>query len=323
MAEIDKVIGEAVGKLAGAGVSEFANLGKEAIAVLEPAQQALANEVREQLGINSLPLDNLEEEPNLYGPVTDYDIIKDYNWTNSSIIEKNKIPSMVLTEYQMDGNMLLSNIKYWVKQLAKDKDEATRNNPYANLYKAKPTGVSYTFPWFNEYHHQLTQSWGEFKGIDSTKYGEMFVKIATLAADSPGVAINTPKEWKGPSPATITYEIVLFNTGNPQEIPYNISKNKQLINRLIMSTLHDQVNAIMALPPALFTLNIENIRYSPACVISSLDVTNIGVLIKDGGEIVPEAYKVKFAITELITESRQLFDAAVAGKKVFTAITND
>lgn len=258
-----------------------------------------------------LPLKSLDSSQ--YGEANAYDIVNDYDWTLSPREARGEtVAKMILTEFEMDSNALISNLKYWVKPVF-DKN----SNPYSGLYRAQPTGVIYEFPWFEEYNHTINQNWEDFKGLESTNLAETFKKGLSLLTNSPGIAVNTPKVWKAAGRATIPYRITLFNTtSNPSA---SISKNKKLINRLIASTLHDQQGPILAVPPALYTVDIPGVRYSPACVISNLEIYNKGVIVRKDGNAVPEAYEIKFSLNELIVESRQIF-AGVTGSEKITAI---
>lgn len=261
-----------------------------------------------------MPLDSLDSEK--YGS-GEFDVLNEYDWTlaPAKIGRKNVAP-LILTQYEMNANTVLANLKYWVRPIFRE-----TASPYEGLYRAQKTGINFILPWFEEYHHSIVQNWEDYKGLESTKIGERVIKGVELLTNSPGIAINTPKVWKGAARASIPYTITLFNaTKNPQE---SINKNRKLIQRLIASTLHDQQNPILASPPALYTMEIKDVRYSPACVLSNLDIVNVGTMIKDpSGGVLPEAYRVKFTINELISESRQIYEGAIGGPLI-SAIIDD
>ena len=60
---------------------------------------------------------------------------------------------------------------------------------------------------------------------------------------------------------------------------------------------------------------VPGIRYSPVSVISSLQIDNIGVLKIVDGTVIPEAYDIKIGMTDLLTESRQIFAGAIGGEE--------
>lgn len=255
-----------------------------------------------------LPLTDLD--PSKYGVIGIYDVVNNYDWTLAPSQARDKVPIMKLVEYELDANALLASLKYWTRPIFKE-----TASPYEGLYRANPTGVEYIFPWFEDYHHNITQNWEDFKGIESTSFGEKVLKGINILTNSPGISINTPKIWKGVARATVTYNITLFNTTTDSKA--SIKRNKALINRLIASTLHDQQNPILAGPPALYSLEIPGVRYCPACVLSNLIITNLGTFIKDEtSSFLPEAYKISFTLNELITESRQVFEGAIGNSKV-------
>lgn len=295
--------------------TESLNLFTQGVQTIQKGYEDITDTVKEKIGFNPLELNKLNSAQ--YGENQgSYDILSDYNWTINGKRLRGNIPHLKLRQFQIDGNLLLANLSYWTKHIV---DQDARNNPYQGLYKARPTGIIFRFPWLNSFNHAITQNWGDFKGLENTALGDIMSKVVLYASDTPGVHINTPKMWTGPSQATIPYEITLFNTGEPAQIVKNIDMNKKFINRLIMSTLHDQANAILALPPALYELEIQGVRVSPACVISNLQVENIGTIVLKNNRTVPEAHRIRLTITELISESRQIFDG-VNGGKVVTAI---
>ncbi len=269
--------------------------------------------------VGEIPIASLRGED--YGTSLVIDVVNDYDWTLApkdglSGDSRAHVPRLELTQFELDANALIANLKYWTRPIFND-----QSNPYEGLYRAKPTDVVFYLPWFEDYHHQITQNWEDFKGLESTELGEKFIKGAQILTNSPGVAINTPKIWKGAARATIPYNITLFNTTGVNSAE-SITKNRQFINRLIASTLHDQKNPVLAGPPTIYEMHIPGVRISPACVLSNLTITNMGVFIKDqgSGTLVPEAYKISFQINELISESRQIFDGSLSGGTKITSI---
>jgi len=268
----------------------------------------------EQVTAKPLPLNELDGDK--YGAASQYDIVNEYDWTLAGQDARTEVSELLLTQYELDANALLANLKYWTTPILSE-----QSNPYEGLYRAKPTGVSFILPWFEEYHHQVTQNWEDFKGLESSEFADKIVKGVQLLTNSPGIAINTPKIWKGAALADVPYTITLFNTTGKQD---SIEKNKKFINRLISSTLHDQQNPLLATPPALYSMEIKGVRYSPACVLANLTISNVGTMIKaPNGEVLPEAYKVAFQVRELISESRQIFEGAIGGSKVEAIVSSD
>jgi hypothetical protein len=272
----------------------------------------MAEGVTEKVG--AIPIGGLR--PSEYGPAGIINVREYYDWTlaPAGYESRRDVPLLRLTQYELDANALLANLKYWTRPIFNDK-----SNPYEGLYRAKFTKVVFELPWFEDYHHNITQNWEDFKGLESTDIGEKMIKGAAILTNSPGVSINTPKIWKGAARSTVPYNITLFNTTGRSE---SIIKNKQFVNRLIASTLHDQQNPVLAGPPTLYEMEIPGVRFCPACVISNLIITNLGVLIKTPIGLVPEAFKISFQLNELISESRQIYDGATAGGVLIKSIIN-
>ena len=242
-----------------------------------------------------------------------FDVVNNYPWTLSDKANRQNVPFIQLTEYEQDVATLYAQLAYWTSNL-KPSDVGRSINPYENLYHALPTGAIFILPYFEDYDHQIGQSWEKTKGIADYAIADKVLQIAGNIAKAlqlaPGTTVNQPQVWKGPSNAnTYTINFKLFNTNNADDI----TRNMTLKRRLQMSTLHDQRTAILSSPPAIFEVNIPGIRYSPAAVISQLNVNNIGQINLIKGENVPDAYEFNIQILELITESRQILDASVTG----------
>ncbi len=277
-----------------------------------------------QLKVENKPLNKLKSESKYYPTMDLINVLQEYSWTVSnsiskeSITEKN-IPHIEMIEYEQDVSMIWANVFYWLKVIAKN---SPTNNPYESLYHAKKTGTTFIFPFFSEYNHNLTQNWEPSKGIMNFDVVSKLMNLVQAGVGAlnlaPGTAINQPKVWSGTGAGSYEFTFNLFNTVKRDDV----AKNKKLINRLIMSSLHDQQNAILASPPALFEITIPGIRYSPAAVISNLSITNTGQMNVILGDIVPDAYEIKIQITELIVESRQIYDAAIKDKRM-SAINNE
>ena len=239
------------------------------------------------------------------------DVAGKYDWTVTPPNKRKKIPRFTMVEYEMDGNLLMSNLISWTKNLV-----GTAKNSYEGMYRAKETGYMYAFPWFETYHHTVNQSWGAFPGMEGFDVVKNLATAVGAFKGAPGIYINNPQAWNGISPISFTYKITLLNTVNPDAY----KKNKALINRLLMSSLHNQQNIALAVPPCIFVVDIPGIRYSPAATIAGIQIENRGILRSIGKDIIPEAYEVTMTIQELIPESRQIFAGAIGGPKVVAII---
>jgi hypothetical protein len=245
-----------------------------------------------------------------------FNVVENYPWTFTPPINRIKVPFIQLIEYEQDNSALYAQLAYWGKGIAGISSDD--NNPYNNLYHAKPTGTYFIFPYFEASHTRVNPSWNVKGGVLDFAGAEQLTKVVTGAIQvlnlSPGVMINQPKVWDGTQAFTYTVTFTLFNT---YPTPSDISQNMKLLLRLRMSTAHSQQNVILALPPAIFEVYIPGIRYSPASAITQLEITNLGqmnqMVIDGKGVNVPDAYQVSVTISELITESREIISASMGG----------
>lgn len=254
-----------------------------------------------------------------------YNIVEDYPWTITDSKQRINVPVIELIEFEQDVSTLYASLNYWYTQAAKSKTLTVSDNPYQGLYSAKETKARFIFPYFEEYDHNVSQTWDVSKGLlQDEKAGALATTIQNVQKamqKAPGSNINQQRIWQGSAPATYTFNFHLFNTiGGTSDNSKQIKANMVLRNRLLMSALHDQQTATMISPPALFTVKMPGIRYSPAAVISNIVVSNVGQMNQmnlDGvGKIVPDAYKFAITISELIVESRQLLDSAVNNRRI-------
>ncbi len=281
---------------------------------------------------------------NVHGNIT-------YRWTISKRNEiLGQVPYIILTEYRQDMSALLSSFARFAYLgsnaggqievlLERTGNAATRAgsinpmddlsyNPYKGLYQAQPTGNVYLFPWYSQYHHEISSSWddntGALEDIVST-YGDKVTRFLT-----PAGGLDVPKAWQTLQPGNIQYEISLINTDFEQkEFNQGINNHMNLIDSLILANLPIRDGFMTMLPPCIYTMLIPGIRYSPACCINFLEVTNIGQLNRYnlGGKrtnaIVPDEWKIRFMITELVRESNVIYKGAMDVSKQIEAISTD
>lgn len=253
------------------------------------------------------------------------DIAYEYPWTfTTPEARKNlpQIPTIILTEYEQDANALYSQLAFWKDQVT-DAWNNANGNPYKSMYYAKPTGLKYILPFFEQYHTRVSPKWGEGGGmLENETFKNVLRGIGGAIAifkggagenSAPGLFMNKPKQWTGAEPATYVIQFSLFNTIGDRDYV----RNDNFLKRLRMSVSHSQVNMMVALPPAIFTVSIPGVRYSPAATITGLSIENqgqINQLNKGANAInVPDAYKVQITITELILESRQIIQTVETG----------
>ena len=259
----------------------------------------------------------------------DFNVADKYSWTltDPRYRAKNGVPYIELVEYEQDLSTLYAQLYYWYGQV-KDFSQLTNSvNPYADLYHALPTGVTFRLPYFDDYDHMISQTWEKTKGLMNNPIASKTLNLASNAAKlfklAPGTSVNQPQVWSGAGNADYSIDFMLFNTLSPDDIKRNLIFKR----RIQMSTLHDQRTALLASPPAIFTVKIPGVRYSPAAVIAQLSVTNVGQInmipVNGVTMAIPDAWAFNIRITELIPESRQLMKDATELVPKITAITEE
>lgn len=254
----------------------------------------------------------------------------DICWTTTPYSEKalSEMPCVEMIGYQQQWSTTLISINTWFTRF---KNIGNGGNPYKNLYMGIPQPSStYRLPFFNEYHHNTSQSWQENNG----PVGEWTKKLTDLAETAakmvlPAAGILYPKSYAGAGPTTYSFTFNLINTnagnGTPADISHNISRNKQFIEQFIRDNLHDQNGMLSIIPPLIYEVFIPGVRWSPAAVVSNFVVSNKGSLNRNTNGIIhgakpnyiyPDAWEITIGITELINESRKIWDDARAGTTI-------
>ena len=268
--------------------------------------------------------------------IKDCDVVSNwqYKWREDVITDPAEIPRIELMEYELTNNALYSfsvRLQEQYKTLTSSDDSS--NNPYAGLYSGLPTGVFYKFPFFSPTVANSQTTWNENGQVAQTEAANAVIGVATglfdtvmnAASDLGNVSpsINQPKPmvWAGTSNGTVQFEFYLLNTNTGSErLWFNHWK---LITYLRLSVLHNQRNAVFAVPPSIFTMNIPSVRYSPACYISNLSIDQLGhitpytALAKVANGLtdqqlaqeelyIPDAWKVNITIQDLLPMSRQI-----------------
>lgn len=243
-------------------------------------------------------------------------------WTTSQLSPKalNEVPYIEMRGYRQDWGAVIGNISAWYSRAV---DAAVGvNNPYEGLYLG--THIStYKLPYLEDYHHAISQQWGDGTGGFGTKTEEvMNLAMNFLKAALPGVGVVKPKSYTGSSEASYSFTLNLINTYEVGVGHKNKKRNREFLESIIMDSLHRQNNALSIEPPLIFEVFIPGIRWSPASVITNVSVTNKGSLnmAKDIGMlsseapkkyIFPDAWEVTITLTELIKESKNLYEQAI------------
>jgi len=247
-----------------------------------------------------------------------FNIVGDYAWTLSPSHTRQKdVPQIILIEHEQSVCTLWAQLSRFIYSVNPPPNE----NVYKDLYFSKPTGTTFYLPYFEPYNHNLAQSWIESKGVYDynlvKNMTDAYVVLQKAAQNTVGAKVNLPYMWNGSQPISYTINFHLFNTtGNDDDIKANLNFK----DRILMSTLHDQRTILLASPPALFEVIVPGIRVCPAAVISQLNINNVGQMnqwdkssLNRNRMIIPDAWEFNITIQELITESRQIYQASRKG----------
>ena len=248
---------------------------------------------------------------------------KDFCWSNTpyTTTALNEMPFIEMIGYAQTWSSAIESINYW---MSRDRIGISVANPYSGLYLGERKSY-YKLPYFNEYHHEISQSWAANQGaIDSTINQVLKLGEDIGRAFLPAAGILSPKSYEGSGPGTYAFVLNLINTNggsNPKtDLATNITNNKKLLESLIKDSLHDQNNSLSVAPPLIYSVYIPGVRWAPVAVVTGLSVKNKGSLNTNRGGILgslpqnyiyPDAWEVTISITELIDESRKIFNDAI------------
>jgi len=242
---------------------------------------------------------------------------KDIIWTASDydVGQANKeFPYIELVEWEPTFSGTLEAITYWLQRAFGEPGEV-----YKGLYVGKPTKNTYVLPFFMDTHHQIGQNWEE----NQAPLGQWVKDQGSKAMGGvrtiyPAVGILYPKTYKGMSEYRYDVSFHLINTtgGSEEEAIQNIKKNRAFLEQFIKMNLHVQHTPLTVTPPCIYEALIPGVRWSPACVVANLSVSNKGTLnrmpgIGGGTYIVPDAWEVQIQFRELLNESRSIYSEAI------------
>jgi hypothetical protein len=243
----------------------------------------------------------------------------DICWTTTPYTAKalNELPCVEMFGYEQTWSAVIENINAWMERF---KEAGAGGNPYKGLYVGTPK-TKYKLPYFNEYHHAITQGWGAGQGPvgDATKkitdFAETLSKVILPAA-----GILVPQSYEGGSPGTYSFSFNLINTnaGVGNQMEDNVVNNRLFLEQFITDNLHGMNGCLSVTPPLIYEIYIPGVRWSPAAVVSGVTVNNKGMMNKgifpdlSPNYIYPDAWEVTVAITELINESKSIYKDAVS-----------
>lgn len=253
-------------------------------------------------GMRGLPLSVVANA--LFGANKNINVTLDWPWLEPHIMTRNErkiVPSIYMKEYEISENGLYSTINYY-KWQKEENSKGANANPYKGLYAGKKTGMVFTFPYISSWAGGLSTEWDKAEsmadrtGMPTDKMG-MFGEAAGQAAEFIESAtkmtgmMNTmmtklknknevmilnpviPKIWKGTQGEEINLVFYLFNTDSPPSVWI---KNWTLITYLKMAVTFNQLNAMFATPPAIYTVTIPSIIHMSSAYISKYKVEQVG-----------------------------------------------
>ena len=284
------------------------------------------------------------------------DVVSNMNWLQKRSLtneELGQVPRIILTEYQMSMNGLYSTLRFYKTAFANSNFKNGEINPYENLYSAKPTGMKFIFPYFNEELDNHSSAWQVAKDLADASGLDLggIVKEITNIVGSLKTAYEayramirpdkfssykvSPYIWKSTVGIRPSINFSLFNTPtSPEEdITDTYTNNKNLVDYLRLASTFDQVGPIEAQPPSIFTVLIPGVYYMPAATIESFQVKSIGsVILKDIGghtQFLPEAFNINMILQPLVPSSQGITFAGAHSTmegvdflKSFSAISN-
>ena len=225
---------------------------------------------------------------------------------------------------------------------------------YEDLYYVKPTGFKYKLPYLETTYKSVQNQFdsanpdtgvgaGLFAGIMSN-LGKAVANIATsFNVLEPGTYIEQPKFYgfAGRSGKTYTVQFPLVNTGNNFQ---DVISNWQLLFLLIYQNTPNRLSKDLIDPPKIYEAMIKGIWYNRWTYISQLDVEFLGATRKmfvpipvsyqgdnletytryEGFEtVIPDAYQVKIAVTELFAETQNMLYAMLREKQHLVSVTDN
>lgn len=228
-----------------------------------------------------------------------------------------------------------------LSQLAKSDNllDGFIENPIANSFLANKTNFKYRLPYLQLQSQDFSTSFGDAENQKSNILGKISSEIQSIISRRagfqtgtkgfPGVlqnarsvalanaglllgdlgraiypAINAAKPqnkfYQGSSPVSYSLTFELSNTIDEKKSKWNKEFVELLAHNAGMGNLR---NSIVGDSPCIYTLEIEGIRWCPACHINA-SYEGQGNLLVVGGETMPEAYTVTLEVSEIFPPLR-------------------
>lgn len=282
-------------------------------------------------------------KPNGSGAI---DVVNDYLWTLTPKEGRKEIPTIVLTEYEVDETIISRQIDFYVNGIAgasqnllgTEGGNADFLSPYDQLFpKDKWTEFYYVFPFYSDINFEVnTPQWASLDTLEAgakatadlgslvhPAIGQALEKgfqiagnlaLAGAAAFYPKVGImDRPKLWESHDFRSYTIKLPLYNTYNTDPQKPEWKKNRDLCELLVNQNLYNKLTFITGIPPVFYEVLIPGQHYSPAACVTNLTIYNRGNLRQfeaDGFTYnVPDVYEINMTLTDLVIPSKNLFQA--------------
>lgn len=270
------------------------------------------------------------------------DVINQLHWKNSGSVDE--VPYINAVEKELQYGMWAQNISR-IFTFGENLINGEEQDPYQQLYAAKPTGFNYAFPWLLKGGDQIrnvNNSWGEVSngipqllsklGGKGNKLTDVVGAIAggTLGAIAPGVGFEKIQEYKDTAQQELTIEFPLYNTASIE----NAFDNYAFVSLFTFQNLKTRTSFITYIPPKIYSLDSGNSGgiYWPLAYVSNFKIDSIGTTRNlsefsnyNGGDnpniLIPEAYRVSITFKELLPQSSNIFAATMGGQRV--TVTQD
>jgi len=263
------------------------------------------------------------------------DVINQLHWKNSGSADE--VPYINAVEKELQYGMWAQNISR-IFTFGENLINGEAQDPYQQLYAAKPTGFNYSFPWLvknGDNIRSINNSWGEISsGIPQllSKLGGKGNKLTDVlgglaggivGAVSPGVGFEKIQEYKDTNQQEITVEFPLYNTASIQ----NAFDNYAFVSLFSFQNLKTRTSFMTFIPPKIYSLDSGNYGgvYWPLAYVSNFKIDSIGTTRNlsefsqyTGGVnlLIPEAYRVSITFKELLPQSSNIFAGTMGGYKV-------
>jgi hypothetical protein len=281
------------------------------------------------------------------------DVLREYPWTVTNTKTRNDIPFVELREYKCNESQIKRQWDFYSKltpetiagAFGATSSKKAVLSVYTEIFSHEyPTEFRYVFPYFNKIGFDLsTQNWqaidpigeslkkfaggtqsflsnfGDFgkaagkvvNGIVKTgEFVQAASETALLARYPTAGTQDRPRVFAGHSERQITISFPLFNTLHENDY----IKNRDLIYVLMSQNLYNKRDYITGVPPVFYDVHIPGQYYCYAAAMTNINVENLGnVRLVDYSYIIPDAYQVTLTLTEMVTPSKNQFEAMTTG----------